>query len=66
MQILISKAWVINLGIFYRCNSMGKILTREEGWDLLTKYNKEEFHLNLQLVVQDKLLKKVLICFNGN
>ncbi|MDD3174697.1 MAG: hydrolase, partial [Herbinix sp.] len=30
---------------------MGKILTREEAWELLTEYNKDEFHLKHARVV---------------
>ncbi|MDD3173830.1 MAG: hydrolase [Herbinix sp.] len=31
---------------------MGKILTREEAWELLTEYNKDEFHLKHARVVE--------------
>ena len=31
---------------------MGKIITREEAWDLLTEFNKDRFHLKHAVTVE--------------
>lgn len=35
-----------------RMKNMGKMLTREEAWELLTEFNKEEFHIKHARIVE--------------